>query len=186
MGLQAGQGLLLGGDLPGQGPAPGRVGQGGPLPPSRRDQVHHRLGLGQAELAVEEGAAGVLAGGGGGGAGGKAGFHQAAGHRVAAVAGQLDRILAGVAVGGAEKQGDAVVKEVAAVRKLPVEGGIALCVGHPLAAIHRAKDLFGHPVAVGARQPHHRDAPLPRGGGDGCDRTVFHHAASFLLCCGSC
>ena len=75
MGLQAGQGLLLGGDLPGQGPAPGRVGQGGPLPPSRRDQVHHRLGLGQAELAVEQGAPGVLSRPGGYGPRRQAGFH---------------------------------------------------------------------------------------------------------------
>ena len=183
MGLQAGQGLLLGGDLAGQGAAAGRVGQGSPLPPARRDQVHHRLGLGQAEFAVEEGAPGVLPRAGRDGPRPKAGFHQAAGHRGAPMAGQFHHVLAGIAVGRTEKQGDAVVKEVVPVGELPVQGGVTFGVRHPFAAVHRAEHPLRDGVALGPRQAHHRDAALAGGRRDGRNGSVFQHMLStpFLL-----
>lgn len=65
MGLQGGQGILFSPDFLRQRAVQGGIGQRRTLSAIGRDQVHNGLGLGQPQLAVQEGAAGVLAGGGG-------------------------------------------------------------------------------------------------------------------------
>ena len=178
MGLQGGEGILLFPDLAGQRTGQGRIGQRCPLPPVGRDQVHDRFGLRQAQLAVQKGAAGVLAGGGRLRTGGKAGFHQPPRHRISAVAGKLHHVLAGVAVGRAEKQGHALVKGFFPVHKMPEQCGVALGLFHFFCGVGRAEHPGRHLIALRTGEPHHGNAARPGGrcnGGNG--RSL--HTASF-------
>ena len=86
----------------------------------RVDQVGHGLGLGQVHAVVEEGAAGELAGLGQAqalvAAGGQAAVEHAAQHGGTAVALQLQHVLAGIGMRGAEVQRDAFVEQLAVHR----------------------------------------------------------------------
>ena len=178
MRLQGGQLGFLGVDLFRQRTAQRGVCQRCPLPPVCRDQVHDRFGLGQAQLAVQEGAAGVLAGSGRLRTGGKAGFHQTAGHRISAVAGKLHHILAGIAVGRAEKQSNALVKGFFPVHEMPEQRGVALGLFHFFCRVCRVEHPGSHLIALRTGEPHHGNAACPGGrcnGGNG--RSL--HTASF-------
>ena len=76
------------------------------------DEVGHCLGLVQGQAAGQEGAARELARRGGHRAGGLAGAHGAGGHLAAAVAEELDRVLAGVTAGAGQVQGQDFVDHV--------------------------------------------------------------------------
>ena len=86
----------------------------------RVDQVAHRLRLHQIELAVEHRAAGELAGRGGPGARRMQRGQQPRRREQAAVAGELDQVLAGVAVGSGKDGVEAAVDRLAVG---VVEGG---------------------------------------------------------------
>src|SRR5699024_4734775 len=87
-------------------------------------------------------------------------------------------VLAGIAVGRPEKQGDAVVKKFFPVGKLPVQGGVAFGLGHLFAAVHGAEHLLRNAEALRPRQPHHRDASLAGGRRHGSNGAVFQHRIS--------
>ena len=90
------------------GGAEGEVGLGA-------DEVHDGLGLGEVHLAIEECALGEFAGLRGARASGEEELQDAAGDEDAAVAGDLDDVLAGVAGGGAEEGEEDVVDDGGAV-----------------------------------------------------------------------
>ena len=178
MRLQGGQLGFLGVDLFRQRTAQRRIGQCCPLPPVCRDQVHDRFGLRQTQLAVQEGAAGVLAGGGRLCACCKTGFHQPPRHRAAAVAGKFHHILAGVAVRRAEKQSNALVKGFFPVHEMPEQRGVALGLFHFFCRVCRVEHPGSHLIALRTGEPHHGNAACPGGrcnGGNG--RSL--HTASF-------
>ena len=179
MGLQGGEGILLFPDLAGQRTGQGRIGQRCPLPPVGRDQVHDRFGLSQAQFAVQERTAGVLAGGRRLRTGCQTGLHQTARHRTAAVAGKLHHILAGIAVGRTEKQSHALVKFLAAVHKMAEQCRVAFCLRHLFARVCRAEHPLCHGIALRTGQAHHRDAARTGGGGDGGNGRSLH-SCSFL------
>ena len=172
--LNGGKLLLLGVDLFGQRTAQRRIGQCGPLPPVCRDQVHDRLGLGQTQLAVQERAAGVLAGSGRLRTGGKAGFHQTAGHRVSAMTGKLHHILAGIAVGRTEKQGHALVKGLVPFPEGPVHGRIAFGLFNFFCGVGRAEHPGRHLIALRTGEPHHGNAACARCCCNCCNGRFLH------------
>ena len=174
MSLQGGEGILLLPDLLGQRTGQGRIGQRGPLPPVRRDQIHDRLGLSQAQFAVQERTAGVLAGGRRLRTGCQTGLHQTARHRTAAVAGKLHHILAGIAVGRTEKQSHALVKFLAAVHKMAEQCRVAFCLRHLFARVCRAEHPLCHGIALRTGQAHHGNASGPGGSGDGGNGRSLH------------
>ena len=174
MGLQGRQRVLLCRDLPGQRTVQGGIRQCCPLSAIGRDEVHDRLCLRQAELAVQEGAAGVLAGGGRRRARRDAGFHQPPGHRTSAVAGKLHHILAGVAVGCAEKQRHPLIKSVLPFHECAEHGRIALGLRHLLRRVGRAEHPLRHLIAFRAGQPHDGDAACARGRCDGRNGRMLH------------
>ena len=178
MRLQGGQLGFLGVDLFRQRTAQRGVGQRCPLPPVCRDQVHDRFGLRQTQLAVQKGAAGVLAGSGRRRARRNAGFHQPPGDCTAAVAGKLHHILAGIAVGRTEKQGHALVKGFFPVHEMPEQRGIAFGLFHFFCRVCRVEHPGRHLIALRTGEPHHGNAARPGGrcnGGNG--RSL--HTASF-------
>ena len=174
VGLQPGQGIFLGVDFLRQCTVQGRIGQRRSLTAIGGDQVHHGFGLGQAQLAVEKSAAGVLTAGRRLRARRKAGFHQPARHRIAAVAGKLHHVLAGVAVGCAEKQGHALIKDVVPFHEMAEQGGVALGRFHALFRVGRAEHPCRHPVALGTGKPHHGNAACARCRCDGCNGRFLH------------
>ena len=181
MSLQGGEGILLLPDLLGQRTGQGRIGQRDPLPPVRRDQIHDRLRLGQAQLAVQECAAGVLTGRGGLGTGRETGFYQTTGDGIAAVTGKLHHVLAGVAVGCPEEQGHALVEHFPALHEMAEQGCVALGVPHRFGRTGRTEHLFRHGIALPAGQAHHRDASGTRGGGNGCNGRFLHDGYPFSV-----
>ncbi|ANY61086.1 hypothetical protein MA05_01965 [Comamonas aquatica] len=139
------------------------------------DQVGNRLGLGQVDLVVEEGALGELTGLGQAQAGqdrGAVGPRRLRGlqaarqqqlqHHGAAVGLQLQHVLAGVAVRAGEVQRQAMVDG----RALGVlEGQVA-----GLARLQVLAQQVAHQGADGlAGDTHNADGPAPGGGGDGDD-----------------
>ena len=174
MGLQTGQGLFFGGDLSGQRPAQRSIGQRGALSAIRRHQIHDGLGLGQAELAVQEGAAGVLARRGRRSPGLDAAFHQPPGHSAAAVAAQLHHVLAGVAVGCPEKEGDPLIESVLPFQKCSEQGGVALGPGHGPVRVRGAEHPRRHGVALRPRKAHYGNAACPRCCCNGCNGRILH------------
>ena len=177
MRLQGGQLGFLGVDLFRQRTAQRGVCQRCPLPPVCRDQVHDRFRLRQTQLAVQKGAAGVLAGGGRLCTGGKADFHQTAGHRISAVAGKLHHILAGIAVRRAEKQGNALVKGFFPVHEMPEQRGVALGLFHFFCRVCRVEHPGRHGIALCAGQAHHGNAARPGGRCDGGNGRSLHTAS---------
>ena len=170
MGLQGGQGILFSPDLLRQRAVQGGIGQRRTLSAIGRDQVHNGLGLGQPQLAVQEGTAGVLARGGGGGTGCDAAFHQPPGHRTAAVAGKLHHILAGVAVRCPEEEGHALVKGFLPFHEMPKQSSVALGIFYPLCRVGRAEHLCRHGIALRAGKTHHGNAACAGRGCNGRDR----------------
>ena len=177
MRLQGGQLGFLGVDFFCQRTAQRGVCQCGPLPPVCRDQVHDRFRLRQAQLAVQKGAAGVLAGGGRLCTGGKAGFHQPPRHRAAAMTGKLHHVLAGVAVGRAEKQGNALVKGFFPVHEMPEQCGVALSFFHFFCRVCRVEHPGRHLIALRTGEPHHGNAACPGGRCDGGNGRSLHTAS---------
>ena len=186
MRLQRGQGFLLGADLPCQRAAEGGVGQRRTLTAIGRDQIHHRLGLSQTQLAVQECAAGVLAGSSRLCPGCKADFYQTPGDGIAAVTGKLHHILAGVAVRRTEKQRHALVKKLFSVGKMPEQSGIALGILHLLCGIGRAEHPRRHLVALCAGKPHHSNAACARCRCDCCNGRSLHTASFPRTCLCGC
>ena len=178
MGLQAGQGCLFRSDFPGQRAGEGRVGQRRSLFAVCRNNVHDGFRLGQAHFAVEERAAGILAGSCRGCACRDAGFHQPPGHRTAAVAGKLHHVLPGVAVGFPEKQGHALVKGVVSLHKGAKQGSVAFGFLHVLVRVGRVEHPCSHGIAFRPGQPHHRDAARPRCRGNGGNGRILHEVPS--------
>ena len=174
MRLQGGQLGFLGVDLFRQRTAQRGICQRCPLPPVCRDQVHDRFGLGQTQLAVQKGAAGVLAGGGRLRTGGKAGFHQPPRYRAAAVTGKLHHVLAGVAVGRTEKQGDALVKGFFPVHEMPEQCGVALGFFHFFCRVGRAEHPGRHLIALRTGEPHHGNAACTRCCCNCCNGRFLH------------
>ena len=175
VGVEALQRGLDAPDAFGQPPVEGGFCQGGPLAAVGGDDFHNGLGLGQAQAAVFQGAAGELPRRGGHGPGQQQGFQQAVGHGGAAVDRKLDHILAGVGVGRAEEQRDGLVHFLPAQGVVAQQGGVAAGRGHGAPCAQRGKDFFHDGVGVGAGHPHHGDAALPRRGGqraDGLLKTV--------------
>ena len=181
MGAQRRQHLLLPPDGPGQRSIQRGIGQRSPLPPLGRDQVGHSFRLGQAELPVQESAAGILARGSGRRTCGNAAFHQAACHRSAAVTGQLHHILPGIAVGRPEEQGHSLVKTLPVLHKTAEQCGIALGILHTLGRVLRTEHLLCHSIALRPGQTHHRNAPRSRRCGNGGDRGMLHTLSPFFL-----
>ena len=177
MRLQCGQLGFLGVDLFRQRAAQRGVCQCCPLPPVRCNEVHDCFGLGQTQLAVQKGTAGVLAGGGRLCTGGKAGFHQPPRHRAAAMTGKLHHVLAGVAVGRAEKQGNALVKGFFPVHKMPEQCSVALSLFHLFCRICRVEHPGSHGIALCAGEPHHSNAARPGGRCDGGNGRSLHTAS---------
>ena len=174
MGLQGGEGILLFPDLAGQRTGQGRIGQRCPLPPVGRDQIHDRFGLRQAQFAVQERTAGVLAGGRRLRTGCQTGLHQTACHRTAAVAGKLHHILAGVAVGRAEKQRHALIESFFPLHECTEHGGIAFGVRDLFGWVGRTEYLRRHFIAFRAGQPHDGDAARTRSGSNGRNGRMLH------------
>ena len=176
---QLGQIGLNGPDAPGQCAAQLGRRQGRPLPPGRPDDLHHGLGLGQAHAAVFQRAAGKLARPGGGGPGLQAGLHQPVRHGPPAVAGKLHHVLAGVAVGGAVKQGDHLVHALAVQQIMAEQGRVALGLGHLFGGVCGPEHPLGHRVRRRAGQAHHRNAALTGRGGQRTDGSVQIQHSSF-------
>ena len=174
MRLQGGQLGFLGVDLFRQRTAQRGVCQRCPLPPVCRDQVHDRFGLGQTQLAVQKGAAGVLAGGGRLCACCKTGFHQPPRHRAAAVAGKLHHILAGIAVRRAEKQGNALVKGFFSVHEMPEQRGVAFSLFHFFCRVCRVEHPGSHGIALRTGEPHHGNAACTRCCCNCCNGWFLH------------
>ena len=177
MRLQGGQLGFLRVDLFRQCAAQRGICQRCPLPPVRCDQIHDRFGLRQAQLAVQKGAAGVLAGGGRLRTRCKTGFHQPPRHRAAAVAGKLHHVLAGVAVGRAEKQSNALVKGFFPVHEMPEQCGVAPSFFHLFCRVCRVEHPGSHSVAFCAGQAHHGNAARPGGRCDGGNGRSLHTAS---------
>ncbi len=135
---------------------PGQRRPRGLLAPGR-DDLHHGLGLREAELAVQKRAPGELARPGGGGAGPQHRPQQAAGHVQPPVAGKLHHVLARKAGRRAEIQRDDLVDQgavrvvrVAEQRAVPPDVVERLSVRrneHPARDLPRAR----------AGNPHHAD-----------------------------
>ena len=177
MRLQGGQLGFLSVDLFRQRTAQRGICQCCPLPSVRCNEIHDRFGLGQTQLAVQKGTAGVLAGGGRLCTGCKAGFHQTAGHRISAMTGKLHHILAGIAVGRTEKQSHALVKFLAAVHKMAEQCRVAFCLRHLFARVCRAEHPGSHGIALCAGQAHHGNAARPGGRCDGGNGRSLHTAS---------
>ena len=177
MRLQGGQLGFLGVDLFRQRTAQRGVCQRCPLPPVCCNEIHDRFRLGQTQLAVQKGTAGVLAGGGRLRARCKAGFHQPPRHRAAAVAGKLHHVLAGIAVGRTEKQGHALVKGFFPVHKMPEQRGVALSFFHFFCRVCRVEHPGSHGIALCAGQAHHSNAARPGGRCDGGNGRSLHTAS---------
>jgi hypothetical protein len=136
------------------------------------DEVHDGLGLGEVDFAVEEGALGELAGFSGAGSGLEEGFEDALGDEHTAVAVEFDDGFSGVAGGGAEEEGDALIEgEALGVHGLGEVGEAWGPVGQGFAG---AEDFGGDGDGLGAGQTDDADGRLPDGGGDGGD-GVGHH-----------
>ena len=174
MRLQGGKRFLLCVDLFCQRTGKGGICQRRPLSAVCGDQVHHRLCLRQAQLAVQKSTAGVLAGCCRLCSRCKTRLHQPLRHRIAAVAGQLHHILAGVAVRGTEKQCHTLVKGLALLHKIAEQCRIALCLPHLFGGICRKKHLFCHSIALCAGQAHHCNAPCSGSCGDGGNGCFLH------------
>ena len=174
MGLQGRQSIFLGRYLPGQRTVQGGICQRGPLSAIGGDDVHDSFGLGQTELAVQESAAGVLAGSGRRRARRNAGFHQSPGDSTAAVAGKLHHILAGVAVGRAEKQRHALIESLFPLHERTEHGRIAFGVRDFFGWVGRTEHLRCHFIAFRAGQPHDGDAARTRSGSNGRNGRMLH------------
>ena len=177
MRLQGGQLGFLGVDLFRQRTAQRGICQRCPLPPVCRNQVHDRFRLRQAQLAVQEGTAGVLAGSGRLRTRCKAGFHQTAGHRISAMTGKLHHVLAGIAVGRTEKQGNALVKGFFPVHEMPEQCGVALSFFHLFCRVCRVEHPGSHGITLCAGQAHHSNAARPGGRCDGGNGRSLHTAS---------
>ena len=148
MGLQAGQRLFFRRDLFRECAAKGCICQRSSLPAIGRDQVHHGFGLGQAQLSVQEGPPGIFAGSRRNCPGLDAALHQSPGHGAAAMAGQLDHILTGVAVGCAEEERHALVEGFLPFPKFSEQSGVALGIQNALVRVRRVEHPVRHSVAV--------------------------------------
>ena len=161
-------------DFAGELPLQGVHGAAGGLFAGGFNKVSDGFGLGQIQLVVDEGALAELAGAGRADA---IDFQNAADQHVhddgAAVALQLQHILAGEAVGGFEQQGDALIQYLALLILERQIFGVA----HPRElAEHYPGDLFGG----GAGDPDYADATTAWRGGLGHDRICCHLA--WLVC----
>ena len=172
------QPLFDGLDFPGQHPGAPRQGGFPGLLPAGGDKAHHRLGLGQVHLAVEEGPAGELPRPGGSGPGIQHQLEQALCHVQPPVAGELHHVLTGVAFWPPVHQGHHVVQLLPAGRiGAPQLGGVALHLGELLPA-DAPEHLLRHGESLPAGDAHNANAPRRRGGGDG-GNGLFHSGPSF-------
>ena len=136
--------------------AHGRAGGGGG---GGFDEVGDAFGLGQVELAVEEGAAGELTGLGHAGAELEAAGQQHLHDHRAAVALQFDDVFAGEGVGRRE------VEEEAFVDQPVIRAAKAGETGHAGLG-HLAAEGGGKGGEIRPGNPDHPDATAPRGGGN--------------------
>ena len=172
--LNGGKRFLLGTDLLCQRTAQRGIGQRGTLTAIRRDQIHDGFGLRQTQLAVQERAAGVLAGRGRLSTGSKTGFHQTAGHGAAAMAGKLHHVFAGIAVGRAEKQGHALIKGFVPFPECAVHGGVAFGILHLFCGVGRAEHPGCYGIALRTGEPHDGNAACARRCCNGCNGRFLH------------
>ena len=143
------------------------------------DEIHHRLGLGQVELAVEEGPLGELARTGHAGTGLKHRGQHTRGDQRSPMAADLDKILARVAAGVAEDREQHLVDDLAMRINDPAEGDAALL--HRGRRLGSAEDRVGHGQCPGAADPDHGQRPLAgrRGDRGDCLPHGYLAAASF-------
>ena len=152
-------------DLAGERAAHLPRGQPGLLEGGGLDEVADGFGLGEVEAAAEEGALGELAGLGEAGTGGAAGADGVLEQHRRAVHGDLNDVLAGVAVGRGEKGGDDLVEDavVGEVEQL-AEAGAARGELMP-----EPEHGLGDGTGGGTAEPDDADASAPGWGGDGDD-----------------
>ena len=143
------------------------------------DEVGHGFGLRQVELAVDEGAAGELAGGGQ-----PAALAQQQGHDLllyvdGAVARDFDGIFAGEGVGGDEEGGDDVVEGVARlVGDGAVVGGIGAGLGQRFAG-GGMEYAVGDGDGLGAAHANDGDAASAGSGRDGTNGILGQGGIQF-------
>ncbi len=130
------------------------------------DQVGHRLGLGQVELAVEERALGELAGLGEAQAHRRAGLHAARQQHLQqhrpAMGLQLEHVLAGVGMRRRKVKRQAAVDGAAVCRQQRQQRGLARHQHAPAQGLHQR-------LQSSPGRPHDADRPASRRGGDGDD-----------------
>ena len=166
VGEQAQEGFAKGEDVAAEaalellsGGAEGEVGLG-------PNKVHDGLGLGEVHLPIEEGAPGEFAGLGGSCAAGEEEIEDAAGDEDAAVALDLDDVLAGVAGGGAMDREEDFVEDAGAVDDAAEGLGAGWKLRDRGAGV---EDIAGYGYGVGAGEAEDGDGAFAESGGYGGD-----------------
>ena len=121
-------------------PSSAVLARAAPCLPPRRDDLHHRLGLGQAHAAILQRPAGELAGAGRHRTRGDQRLLQPVRHGAAPVHRQLDHVLAGVAVGSPVKQRHRLVHLPAVQQVVAEQRGVALGRQHGFLPVDGLKD----------------------------------------------
>ena len=160
-------------DPPREGALQRAQGVLGGAPGAGVDQVGDRLGLGQVELVVEEGPLGEFARAGQAGAQLQAALQQQVHDHRAAVALQLQHVLAGEGVGAGEPEGDALVDHPLGA----LEGAVEGVAGRGAVAQHR----LGDRRAQGPGEANDADTPAPGRGGEGGDGVLVVKAGHGIL-----
>ena len=90
------------------------------------------------------------------------------------MAGKLHHVLAGIAVGRAEKQGHALIKGFVPFPECAVHGGVAFGILHLFCGVGRAEHPGCYGIALRTGEPHDGNAACARCCCNGCNGRFLH------------